>query len=67
MPTADEAGLDFAGGGAGEIGLAAAGRAVHQDAAADRFAIGLVKLGVRQRMDDLQADLLLHPSMPPTS
>ena len=43
----EEAGVDLAGGGAGEVGLAAAGRAVHQDAAADRFAVGLVKLGVR--------------------
>ena len=60
MPTEMNAGLDFAGGGAGQVRLAAAGRAVHQNAAADRLAVGLVQLGVLERVDDLQADLVLE-------
>ncbi len=38
MPTERKPALDLAGRGPGEEGLAAAGRAVHQDAAADRLA-----------------------------
>ena len=60
MPTEIKRGLDFAGRGASEISLAATRRPVHQNSAADRLAVGLVQVGVRQRMDDLQADFLLH-------
>ena len=62
-----EAGLHLAGRGPGQMGLAAARRTVHQNAATDRLAIGFVKLGMLERMNDFEADLFLHPSMPPTS
>jgi hypothetical protein len=54
----EEAGLHLPGGGAGEEGLAAPRRAVHEDAAADLFAVGLEQLGLLQRQDDLHADFV---------
>ena len=56
----EEAGVDFAGGGAGEVGFAAAGRAVHEDASAGGFAVGLVEFGVLERVDDFHADFVLE-------
>src|SRR5207237_345721 len=56
----DEAGPDFARGGPREVRLAAAGRTVHEDAAADRLAVRLVQLRVVEWVNDLQADLVLE-------
>jgi hypothetical protein len=61
----DEAGLHFTRRRARQVRLAAARRAVHQNAAAGLLAIGLVNLRVRQRVNDLEADLffdVLHAS-----
>ena len=58
-----EIGLHLAGGGARQVGLAAAGRTVKKDAAADLLAVGAVDLRMFQGMDDLEVDLffqLLH-------
>ena len=54
-----EGGLDFAGRGAGQVRLAAAGRPIEKDAAARRLAVGLVEFGVRQRMNDFHPHFLL--------
>ena len=60
MPTAMKPGLDLAGGGFGQVRLAAAGRAVHEDAPARGLAVGFVELGVFEGGDDLGVDLLLE-------
>ncbi len=55
----EELGVAFAGGGAGQQGLAAAGRAVEQDAAADPLAEALEERRLLEGQDDPLADLLL--------
>ena len=62
IPTARNPARDLPGRGAGQVRLAAAGRAVEQDAAADRLAVGPVQLGMVQRVDDLHPDLFLEPA-----
>ena len=59
-PNRDEPGLDFTRGGSRQVGLAAAGRAVHQDAAASMLAVGAKQVGLDQRVDDLHADLFFQ-------
>jgi hypothetical protein len=59
-PDSHEAGPDFPGGSAGQVSLAAPGRAVHEDAATDRLAVGPVQLRVAKWMDDLDPDLVFH-------
>src|SRR5690606_7133356 len=56
----DEPRIDLAGGGAGQVRLAAARRAVHQNPPADRLAVRFIKFGMLERLDDLEANLLLH-------
>ncbi len=61
----EETGLHLTGGGPRQVRLAAAGRPVHEDAAAGPLAVGLVELGMAERVDDLHADLFLqrrHPA-----
>ena len=55
-PHRNEPRLDFTGSGAGQPGFAATRRAVHQNPAANRFSISLVKLRMRQRMNYLEAN-----------
>ena len=64
-PDGQEPRMNLAGRGPGQVGLAATRRPIHQDAAADRLAVGLVKLGMVHRMNDLDPDLFLdrfHPA-----
>src|SRR5271163_3661413 len=53
---ADETGVDLTGGGTRKMCLAAAGRAVHEDAAAYLLAVGFEGLCVRERVDDFDFD-----------
>src|SRR5687768_9856964 len=55
----DEVGLDLAGGRPSEQRLAATGRPVKQDAAADLLPVSAEELRVGQRMNDLHPDLFL--------
>ena len=57
---AEERRLDLAGRGAAEQCLAAAGRAVHEHAAARLLAVLLEKFRVLQRINDLHPDVFLH-------
>ena len=56
----DEVDARLAGGGARQEGLAAAGRAVEQEPAADLLAERLVQIGPLERIEHAQADLLLE-------
>ena len=61
----EESGLDLPCRCPRQVRLAAARRAVHEDPPADPLAVGPVELRMGQRMDDLEADLLLelvHPA-----
>src|ERR1051326_5548321 len=61
----NEAGPDFTRDRARKIGFTATRRTVHENAAANRLAVGFVKLGMSQRMNDLQLDFFfdfLHPA-----
>ena len=51
---------DFAGDGAEDGGLAAARRAVDEDAAAGFAAVGFVQIRELERVGDFETDLLLH-------
>ena len=55
-----EARSNFTRGGAGQICFAATRRAIHQNAAADGFAVSLIKVRMGERMDDLHPDFLLE-------
>ena len=63
-PDRHELGADLAGRGPGQVRLAAARRTVHHDAPTDRLAIGPVQLGMSQRVNNLESDLLLDSVYP---
>src|SRR5262249_53264498 len=59
-PDGEKPRADLAGRRAGQVSLAATGRTIEQDPAADRLPVGAVELGMIQRMNDLHPDLILE-------
>ena len=62
--TTEKGGVDFAGGGLGQHGLAGAGRAVQQHAAAGVNAEFGGQFGVLKGINHFQADVFFHIVQP---